>query len=135
MKTATWCVRAAAGLLVAGMISCGGDEGPTGPEPGSLVVSLVTPNADDAAILFRVTGTGITNVTASGAGRYLAVVQEGNTLTAVVVGASLAGPLIRFDIPDVGARSSYVATVLQVADGVNALRGSLSGYLLVEDEG
>lgn len=130
MNTMTWRVRVLAVLCLGGLAGCGGDGGPTGPEPGALVVNLTAPNADDAAILLRVIGVGITQVSASQAGTYLKVLQDGNTLTAVLVGNLATGALMRFNVPDVNALGSYSATIVQVADEKNALRALLAGYAL-----
>jgi hypothetical protein len=125
-----WRLGVTAVLVPAGMAGCGGDGGPAGPQPGTLVATLTTPNGDDGAILVRINGPGITQVVAGRAGDYLKVLQEGNTVTAVVVGELDSGALIRFDVPDLETRSSYGASILQVADESNALRGSLAGYSL-----
>ena len=132
MTTQARFFRRSRGLLLAGLAACGGDGGTADPvpEPGTLVVSLTTPNADDAAILLRITGPGITQVAAANAGQYMKVLLEGDDLTAVLVGDLASGALIRFHVPDVGAVASYASSVLQVANETNALRGSTGGYLL-----
>ncbi|KPK59517.1 MAG: hypothetical protein AMS21_09905 [Gemmatimonas sp. SG8_38_2] len=115
--------------LVAG-IACSDDETPAGPTAGTLSVTLATPNMDDGAILFEVTGPDIVAVTVTVPELYTHVGRDGSTLTIVVVGDIASGLLVGFDVPDVGAVASYGATVLQVADRTNAPRGALSGYNL-----
>lgn len=122
--------QALMGLCLLAMAGCGEDGGPAEPEPGTLVATLATPNTDDGAILVRLTGSGITQVSAEQAGMYLRMVQNGDTVTAVVVGDVVAGALLSFHVPDVNDLHSCSATVLQVADAANVLRGSLSGYAL-----
>lgn len=119
-------------ILVAALGSC--DSGPTGggePTPGTLRVMLTSPNATDAAILVQLDGTEIANVVVSGAGRSAYVRSISGTRTKVVIlGAVGTGELLRFDVPDSRARTTYTATVLQVADDANALRNALTGYTL-----
>jgi hypothetical protein len=121
-------VAIAAALTLA--IACGDDGpgGPTGPISGTLALNLTTPNADDAALVLRLTGPGITQVSASDPSTYLYSSQDGATLTAVIVGDLQNGSVLRFRVPDVNAVSSHSGTVLEVADEANALRGSLAGY-------
>ena len=123
-----------AGLALAVALACGGDggtTGPTGPTAGLLTLTLTTPNADDGAILLSVTGPSMTQVAASDVSLYFRSVQTGTTATAVLVGDIRGGSLLTFRVPDVDAAGSYSATIQQVADRGDALRGSLSGYSLV----
>jgi hypothetical protein len=107
---------------------CGDDSGPTGPEAGILEVSLTTPNGNDAAIVLRLTGPGISQVRASDGDHYFHLVESGSGVTVVLVGDLPAGGIVRFSVPDVEAVDSYSAAILEVADESNALRASLSGY-------
>lgn len=118
-------VAAALALLVA----CGDGDDISGPVPGTLVVSLATPHADDGAMLVRLTGPEITNVTAADANLYLYAVGTG-PLTVVLVGDLAAGDLLELRVPDVGDVGAYSATVLEVAARSNDLRASLGGYAL-----
>ena len=126
----------ALGFLGAMVAACrGGDgTGTSGPTPGTLSVVLATPNTDDGAILFRVSGPDMSQVSAGDATLYFRQVQQGTTITAVVVGNLHTGTLLTFHVPDVDAASSYSATILQVADRANALRGTLGGYGLMVRE-
>ncbi len=124
-------IRSVALLLAAALpwsSGCGDDPGPTGPQGGILEVSLTTPNADDAAMVLRLTGPGISQVRASEGGNYLHLVESGSEVIVVLVGDLPAGGIVRFSVPDVEAVDSYGAAILEVADESNALRASLSGY-------
>lgn len=127
-------LRLSAALLAAWILGagCGGDQDDiAGPIPGTLVVSLSTPNADDGAIVIRVGGPGgITGVTAQDPGLYLHWVQTGNTVTVVLVGDLAGGGILEVSVPDVGDVGSYYGSVLEVADRSSALRASLEGYAL-----
>jgi len=109
-------------------IACSDDEAPTGPTAGTLSVTLTTPNMDDGAILFEVTGPDIVSVSVTVPEHYTHVGVDGSTLTIVVVGDIESGLLVGFDVSDTRAVDSYSATVTQVADRSNELRGSLTGY-------
>ena len=106
-------------------------ENKIAPVSGTLVMSLTTPNADDGAILFSLSGAAIDNPAAVAASDVFFFRATGSTsINAVVVGDISAGALVSFDVPDVGAASSYSTTITEVADRNNALRTSLSGYVL-----
>lgn len=113
--------------LVAGT-ACSDDEEPTGPTAGTLSVTLTTPNMDDGAILFEVTGPDIASVTVTVPEHYTHVGQDGSTLTIVIVGDIEPGLIVGFDVPDISAVASYTAIVTQVADRTNELRSDLAGY-------
>ena len=119
----------ALGLVLAATVACGSDS-TTGPTAGTLTVSLTTPNADDGAILLTVSGPDMTQIAVEDTSLYVRYAQDGTTVTAVLVGDLLGGPLVTFHVPDVDAASSYSATITQVADRSNVLRGSLTGYAL-----
>ncbi len=140
MRRLNWYAITAAAVALAVGLACGGDgggggnggtTGPTVPVPGTLVVSLTTPNSDDGAILFSISGGGISAPTAVASSDLLFFRATGtSSLNAVVVGNIAAGPVLRFGVPDVGQVSSYTASITEVADRNNALRTSLSGYVL-----
>jgi hypothetical protein len=115
-----------------GVVACSsdgnGDLPPTGPTAGTFAVTLTTPNPDDGAIVFRVNGPGITQVTNAVASHYMHFDQAGTALTVVVVGDLADGMLLTFRVPDVSSVSSYSATVLEVADRTNRLRETVGSY-------
>jgi hypothetical protein len=130
-----WLVGSVLCAILAVAASCGdGDEGPTGPVGGTLTVTLTTPNADDGALLLRVDGPGMTEVTSAAPSlysRFLETLQgDDGEVTAVFVGDVSSGPLFTFRVADLAAAASYEATLLQVADRTNELRGSTEGYVL-----
>ena len=53
---------------------------------------------------------------------------DGAGVVGVVVGAVANGAVLTLYVPDVGEAARYTATVLEVADRQDALRGSLVGY-------
>jgi hypothetical protein len=116
------------------VISCGGDGGGggtvTGPKavPGELTASLVTPNADDRAVLLAITGPGsISGISTTT--EYVVFAQTASGKATVAVFGSLTnGVLVRFSVPDVGAVASYTATITDIVDPGNVPRQSLGGY-------
>ncbi|UCF19032.1 MAG: hypothetical protein JSU87_14035 [Gemmatimonadota bacterium] len=131
MKRRHWQLVAAAVMALAITLACGDEDGPTAAVPGTLVLTLTTPNADDGAILFSISGGGIDIPTSVVASNLLFHRLTGTaSMNAVVVGDIAAGALVSFEVPDVGAAPSYSATITEVADRNNALRTSLAGYSL-----
>ena len=116
-----------AGVAIAS--GCGGTvelAPPPVPKPGALSATLVTPNANDGAVLFNIAGGPIDSITAGGP-RLAGDTKSGSALLAmgsVQNGAQLA--LVW--VPDVAKVGSYTASVVQAAArGTYALQ-SLSGY-------
>jgi hypothetical protein len=100
------------------------------PQPGRLSVSLLTPHTDDAAIVIEISGTGIANLVAADPAYWLLADQVDETTVRAIVAGELAGTLVTFDVPDVGAAALYTASVIQVADHMNRPRETLEGYAL-----
>ena len=105
--------------LGVGCVSVPGD-----PISRKLNATLVSPNGDEGAALIEMTGTGLGEVT----------VRRGQVFTtgtdqrvrAVIV---LDEPgEIRFQIEMDDPSAGISATVLEVADGTNEVRASLTGY-------
>ena len=134
MRKSRWPVGLVLCAALAASASCGdGDEeGPTGPVAGTLTVTLTTPFPDDGAVLLRIDGPGMTNVTSAAPtlySRFLETLQgNDDQVTAVFVGDVTSGPLLTFRVPDAGAAASYEVTLLQAADRANQLRASTAGY-------
>ena len=132
MKQLRWYHIAVAMAALLVTVTCGGDKIVDPPdEPVTLVLSLTTPNSDDGAVMFSISGGGITKPTTENSSHVLFYRAAGATSSnAVVAGDITAGALVRFEVPDVDVASSYSATVTEVAARDNTLRGSLAGYSL-----
>jgi hypothetical protein len=129
-------------------ISCGGsggDRAPTEPSqqqpgqptqptaptavPGTLAARLVTPNADDGAILIEISGPApIADITVALQGAVVHSRADGNKTRLAVFGPLASGALVRFSVPDVNAAQQYSAQVTEVSDRASALRTSVTGY-------
>jgi len=113
------------------------DSGPSGPSgPGTFRADLASPNGAEGAAVFELTGgVGLGDVTMSG-GEVL--YDHGPGATLIIVLLDTPGQ-IRFQIRTENVGSLPSVTVVQVADGGNELRESLSGYAVqlvqVEDGG
>lgn len=135
MKQLRWHQIAAATVALVVSAACGGDDDRTPMEvvavPGTLVLSLTTPNSDDGAVMFSISGEGITGLTRESPSHVVYFRSAGTVSgNAVVAGDITAGALARFNVPDVAAVSSYSATITEVAARDNTLRGSVTGYSL-----
>ena len=135
MNGLRWRPISAVALALALGLACGGDGddgGPTnGGGPDTLVLSLITPNNDDGAILFTLSGGDIDNPTAVFAADVFFFRSTGATsISAVIVGDISAGAVVEFEVPAGTSASSYTTTITEVADRSNALRGSVASYSL-----
>jgi hypothetical protein len=108
-------------------LACGG--GSTGPKAGTATVSLVTPNADDGAVLVTLTGPGLANLQSGNSAYhvYSRVVSAGE-VRAIVVGDLTAGPLVNVTVDDVGKIAQYRGTVTDASARSDDARASLAGY-------
>jgi hypothetical protein len=125
--------RAVIAILGFGAVACNPDgTAPTLPEkPTAALVSLVTPNADDGAVVVTLKGPDLSTITAASSGYVLysrfASAQEARV---IVVGNVAAGALVKLTFGAGHALSAYSATVEQVAARNDTLRASLVGYQL-----
>ena len=94
--------------LLSTSLSCGDDDngstGPPAPVPGTLILTLDTPYADDGAVLLRLEGPNITQVELAAPGLYLRFLEDQAGLTAVFVGNVSAGDLLSFRVPECESR-------------------------------
>ena len=135
-------------LAAALAMSCGGsggDRAPTQPSPpppgqptqptapaavpGTLTARLVTPNADDGAILIEISGPApVADVMVAVQGAVVHSRADGNRTRLAIFGPLANGALVRFSVPDVNAAQQYSAQVTEVSDRASALRTSPTGY-------
>ena len=114
-------------LLGAG-VGCGGGGGGGGAEPGLLNLTLNTPNTDDGAVLFRVTGGDVDSVL-NGAMTQSSAFSVTPSFTRVVAAGDLTdGVVAQIAVPDINDVSSYAVIVDQVAVRNSFAQRSLTGY-------
>ena len=124
-------------LVAAAAAAACGDSGPSGPSgPGAFRADLSSPNGVEGAAVFEITGgVGLGDVSVSGGE---ALYDHGSTATRVIVLLDDPGQ-IRFQIRSENVGLLPTVTVVQVADGDNELRETLSGddvqLVQVEDGG
>jgi len=128
----THAIRAALKLtvvagIVAGM-SCDQSTGLKGPTSGALRVTLTTPNADDGAILFVVSGGAIDSVTTTDATMQM-MASQATPKMILVRGTLASGVIARVWVADVNATHS--ASVLQVAANATYAQRATTGYSVV----
>ena len=99
------------------------------PVPGTLTARVVTPNADDGAILVEISGPApLAELATPVQGAVVHSRTNGSTTRVAVFGALASGALVRFSVPDVNAAPQYSAQVMEVSDRTNALRTSVTDY-------
>jgi hypothetical protein len=107
----------------------GGGDGPgTGTEDGGEYRAVLqSPNGVEGAAAFELTGPGVQAVTAS-VGRLFT--ESTGTITRIVVVQEPAGP-ISFKVTMAAGQGPPSARVVEVVDGNDLPRTSLSGYNVV----
>jgi hypothetical protein len=120
-------------LLLPLVVACG-DGGPTdpgGPVPGVLKVALTTPNADDGALLFTISGGRVSAVDAASSAYQVYTAQpDTNTTRVLVTGDIGAGEVVRIHVADTRSSASYHATIAQAASRTTFAQQALTGYSL-----
>ncbi len=120
-----------AALLVAA--GCGGSDGgggPTGPVAGPLRVVVTSPNTDDGAVMFQVTGVVDSVVAPAGLTLYQSVPGP-NVIRAIVTGNITTGSnLLTLYVADVSKASSITTQVMQVAARATYAQRPAGGYSL-----
>jgi len=120
-----------AALAVAAACSHDSIGGPPPARAGTLIVRLTTPHTDDGAMTFQVSGPPIDSAIGVNASLRLFTRRVGDsTIVGALVGRLASGAVVTLHVRDVGAAAAYTATLREVADRQDALRGSLTGYAL-----
>jgi hypothetical protein len=110
--------------LLGGVLTACGSDQPVPLGPGALEATLVSPNGPEGAVVLELAGPGLGEVTVA-EGEVFG--QADGTSTRLVIVRDMPGQ-IQFRV-QVNERSEPpVATVVEVADGTNELRSSISGY-------
>ncbi|UCC47466.1 MAG: hypothetical protein JSV41_08150 [Gemmatimonadota bacterium] len=107
-------------------LACSEGRGPTRPEPmpGELLVAVVSPNGAEGAAVLETVAEGIVEAAAEDGDAY--VFRAGNTSRIVVL---LNDPSeIRFTLWVEDIHAPPALRIVEVADGENRLRATLSGY-------
>ncbi len=114
--------------LILAIFACHDDDktvAPTGP--GVLDLVLITPNADDGAILLTVDGA-VDSV--QGAPYVIFSTASGSGARIVVTGDVVGGVIAKLYVPDVGTADQYLARLNEVAQrGTFALQPTTSYQL------
>lgn len=113
--------------VVAG-VSCGDSSG---PQPGNLIVRLVSPNSGaDSAMIVTITGPAPLTAATPGPGLRLFQQPLGNTTTrfALVGQLNANATVLTIGVANTGDFSAYSGTINAVALPNLQLRTSLSGY-------
>lgn len=111
----------AAALALGALAACDGDPSGRG-NPGPVSATLVSPNADDGAVLLEFSG-GVRDVSVPGG---QAFVREGSPARALLVVGTPGAIQFSVLLDDVARRPEV--TVLEVADGQSRVRAGTAGY-------
>jgi hypothetical protein len=98
--------------VLAALVGCSHDD--IGPTAGTLNLTLASPNSDDGAVLFTISGGPVDSLTAPGQQIYTSRLDS-NTLRVILIGPLQAGTVARVYLPDVRLASNYSAAVNQAA--------------------
>lgn len=99
------------------------------PTAGTLTVSLITPNTDDGAIRFTLTGPYVTTPRVASADHLVFTRQlSPQELDVVVVGDLQSEPILILPVRNTQAAPEYQVTITEVATRTDSLRPDLSGY-------
>lgn len=101
-------------LAVCGLFLFYGCSDGTGPTAGTLNVTLASPNGDDGAVLFTISGGPVDSVESVGYPLFSAR-PDANTVTIIVTGTIGSGAIARIHVPDSRQASRYAASIGQVA--------------------
>jgi hypothetical protein len=112
------------GFALAG---CGHDS--VGPTGGALNLNFTTPNTDDGAILFTVSGGGVDSIVGLNDQIYEAR-PASNQLQVIVTGNLQNGPIARMYVSDSRLSGKYSATILQVAARTSYTQRDPAAYSL-----
>lgn len=111
-------------VIVATLAGTGCEKHPFRPGTGEFQGVLISPNQDEGAAVIELRGSVVSDVTVAGGRAFLQ--QDGNTARAIII---LDDPgVINMHVTFEDVRGDFRATVLEVADASNQIRGSLSGY-------
>jgi hypothetical protein len=133
------------GTVVIGVaLACGDSTGPDDhgddrgepiqPDPGFLHVRLATPNADDGAIQFTLSGDRIDSIRTPGDTVFSASIGT-NLHRVIVVGGIQGGTVARFWVPDRNQHQDYRVTLEEAAArGTYAQRDPTDYTLSVEKD-
>lgn len=116
MRTNRWIgLGLGLGLLVTAL-GCGGDNAVAPRAPGTMTVSLTTPNTDDGVVLLALFGPGFTNIQpASASYRLYSLTASPTEVRILVVGDLSTGALLTLDIGDPARIAEYHGSVIQAA--------------------
>jgi len=120
-------IAATAIVALAGLAECKVEASPT--TPGTVTVSFHSPNSDDGAALFTVTGPGIRDAqAASSTYKVYWRVVAATEVRFLVVGNLNNGVLATMTIDDLSKVGQYEGSLLEVSSRTDAVRSSMSGY-------
>ena len=119
--------------LVGLLVGCSGDDLPPGPPkpmgPGLLAVLLDSPNNNDGALLFTLSG-GPTDSLRGGGLRVINSAAGSNERRVIVAGLVSSGKVLRFWVPELGDVDNYTVVLEQAAQRAQFAQQDITNYSL-----
>lgn len=122
--------------MVGALAACGSEASTvtapppeSAPTPGWLTVQLITPNSNDGAVQFTVSGPGLDSVAVDEYASLSTV--NGGVADVVVTGSVVGGTMARIHVPDVSQAGAYAASVTAAAAQRTYQLQDLAGYRAV----
>jgi hypothetical protein len=116
-------------LLLAALALAGCSDGAVAPFGGALNLNLTTPNTDDGAVLFTLSGASVDSVVPVNDQVFFAR-SDPRTLQVIVTGSLQNGTIARIYVPDIRLAGRYTASVQQVAARGSYLQRDAAPYSL-----
>ena len=116
--------------LLLALTACSNDPTSDAATARTLRLRLTTPNRDDGALVFRVSGPRIDSALAAGSFRLFTRRPDDTTIVGAIVGELGGGTIITLRVSDGPQPLAYNAQILEVADRGNQLRETIEGYAL-----
>jgi len=130
-------IRNAVLAVVAGTLALSCSDGSTAPPlpppppaPTAAVISLLTPNSDDGAIVLTLRGPELSDIQATSSAHLLYARTASGQARVIVVGDLSAGPIVKVKLGAGHPLSEYSTAVEQVALRNDSLRATTTGYQL-----
>ena len=124
-------LRLIAAAMTGLILGCQADDQVAGLDPargpGALEIRLVTPNAEDGALLLTLSGGPVDSIT-SAAFEIVSLESAPREYRVLVRGAIHSGTVARLWVPERENQSAYVASVAEAVGRASYARRDVAGY-------
>ena len=124
-------LRLIAAAMTGLILGCQADDQVAGLDPargpGALEIRLVTPNAEDGALLLTLSGGPVDSIT-SAAFEIVSLPVSANDHRVLIRGALRSGIVARLWVPERENQSAYVVSVTEAVGRTSYARRDVAGY-------